>query len=114
MNLRQEIINAKDTRTVEHEVPEWKTTVYLRSFSGGERQRVLNKYTECEAQKKYYDVLAFMVLLGVGDENGNRVFSDNDLDKVLAKDAIVIERLGSVLAQHNGLHKEAVDEAKKD
>lgn len=114
MSLKNEILACKDQRLEPFEVPEWNATVYLRNLNGHERQRIFVKHKEIEGTARYYDVTALVVVLGLGDESGQRIFEDKDITTILNKDGAVLERVASAIQKHNGLHKEAVDDEKKD
>jgi hypothetical protein len=109
--LKQQILDAVDVQLEPIEIPEWACTATLRSFTGIERQRVVSKTQEKD--RKAQEVVALLVVLGLGDESGKRIFDDKDVPAIMQKSAAVVERLGIAIAKHNGLHTEANEDAKK-
>lgn len=112
MGLKDAIFSADDIDRELVEVPEWGVTVEVRAMSTGDRARAMQHWTDEEGK---VDVGAFypnLLVASVFDpETGETVFDPDDVEKLNAKSAAVIERLAQVAVRLSGMNPEAVDEA---
>lgn len=111
MNLRELISGVKDYRLEAVEVPEWNTTVHLREITVSERDKLLGKF---ETPMRETAAYAHILLHSLCDENGNRVFGDDEYETLASKNAKVIDRLAKQALKLNAINAEAVDDAKKN
>lgn len=112
MNLRELISEVKDYTLEAVPVPEWKTTVYLREITVAERVKL---FAVLEGKSLTDTPLCAHVLLyALCDQDGKRVFTDDDYDVLASKNAKVIKRLGTRAAEMNGMLSDAVEDAKKN
>jgi hypothetical protein len=105
MSLKEKIFAAKDHATGTIEVPEWGVTLHLKSWTGKERKKLQKLRNDPD---QMYDA----VLLTVLDEEGNPVFTKDDLPKLLEKNSAILERIVLAATQHNGVTQAQVDAAK--
>lgn len=111
MSLRDQISSVKDYKLEPVKVPEWDTTVYLREITVAERSKLLAKF---ETPRTESDAYAHILLHSLCDENGTRVFSDDEFDTLASKNAKVIDRLSKQALKLNAINAEAVEDAKKN
>jgi hypothetical protein len=115
MNIRDLIFNANDLTRKEVDVPEWGCKVYLRSWSGQDRARLLKLHHDSQ---KRPDVLgefnAWVLVLSAVDQDGKPVFTDQDLTGLQKKSGAVLDRLAKDALELNGLTSGAVDAAEKN
>ena len=98
---------AADIKTKKVAVPEWKTDVYLKILSGTERDAFEAGYTD---QRMQNFRVRFLVLT-MCDQNGERVFTDEQVSVLGKRSSLVINRLFEAAWKINMLSPEAVDEA---
>jgi hypothetical protein len=115
--LSKEQITAADDRQWEDvPVPEWGGTVRLVGMSGSERNAyqsslvVLGPNGSVQ-RMNMTDQLAKLVAKCLVGEDGQRLFSDNEVKALGAKNGAVLERLGQVAQRLSGLRKEDVEAA---
>ncbi len=110
---KEAILNAKDTRQEVAEVPEWGGHVCIRAMSGAERDdfRAAIEGAETSLVGKFEAPLLALTLV---DEEGNRLFSIDDVEALRAKSATVLDRLTQIAMRVNGMTVEAQEEAAKN
>lgn len=115
MSLRDQIVTANDAPLTPVEVPEWGATVYVKRLSYGDKVKLVDELTDTAdvVGKRLY---AVAVLHCVCDQDGTRVFTPDDYDLVVSRDADAVLRVGRVAATVNKLVGDAdpVSEAKKN
>lgn len=103
---KKAILAAKDTKLKGPvAVPEWGGDVYFRTISGLERDQFEDAYSE----QKMKAFRARFLVLTISDENGDRLFADNEVEALGQKSSVVINRLFDEAWQHNAFTQEAVD-----
>lgn len=103
---KKAILAAKDTKLKGPvAVPEWGGDVYFRTISGLERDQFEDAYSE----QKMRAFRARFLVLTISDENGERLFADNEIEALGQKSSVVINRLFDEAWQHNAFTQEAVD-----
>lgn len=100
------IIAANDARLEKVHVPEWKGDVYLRVISGTDRDR----FEEAYADQKMKAFRIRFLLLTICDEEGSRIFGDDQGDALGRKSSVVINRLFEAAWKLNAFTQEAIDE----
>lgn len=94
MLSRDQILQAQDSKTAEVSVPEWGGTVLVRSMSGAERDAFERQQYELAKMGQLGDNMrARMVAFCVVDTQGNRLFSDDDIQALGQKSGIALERV---------------------
>jgi hypothetical protein len=104
-----DILNCNDVSSVAVEVPEWGGTVHVRQLTAGERDA-----WETFVSKNPGIVRASLAAFVVADENGNLLFSEQDIPALAKKNGKALDRIFEVAAEHNRLRKEDVDELEKN
>lgn len=103
---KKAILAAKDTKLKGPvAVPEWGGDVYFRTISGLERDQFEDAYSE----QKMKAFRARFLILTLSDDNGDRLFADNEVEALGQKSSVVINRLFDEAWQHNAFTQEAVD-----
>ena len=108
MNLRDLILKANDTPLEPIEVREWGCTVYVKALTGTQRSQLL------KSVQAGGTVYGLAMVASLCDQEGNQLFNPADIDALNEKNGKVLERLSAFIVKLNGLHGEAIDEAKKD
>ena len=107
MLTRDAIFAADDLPRQEVPVPEWNGSVYVRQLTGTEREQL-------ERMIPTGISTAWLVALCTCDEQGARLFSDADVEKLGAKNAKPLLRIANAALRFNALTDEAIEEAKND
>lgn len=96
VSLREQILSAQDIPTREVEVPEWGLTVTVRGLSGGARDAIEATYTAADGsldRERFGNFRAAVVAKAIVDEEGDRVFSDADVEALGEKSSLAIGRI---------------------
>jgi hypothetical protein len=112
--LKTKIFDAIDVKTREVKVPEWNVTLFVRSMSGTDRARFKAIADRLQKEGKEADADSWLLILTAVDEQGNRIFSDEDFEKLNSKSATVLTHVAKEALIVNGLLPESIDEAKKN
>lgn len=110
---RDEILKLNDLPVEEVYVPEWDAWVRVRGLTGAERDRFEQSIVEQRGKAtrmNLRNIRAKLVALTVVDEQGNRVFSDEDAEALGRKSASALNRVFEVAQRLSGLRQEDVEE----
>ena len=116
MLTKEEIQKAKDLPVRDVEVPEWGGIVRMQTLSGAER----DSFADTVQQRKKGEVIelkglkVFLLSLAIVGENGERLFSEADLDELNAKSVKVLETLFEIATEMNGIGEEEEEELRKN
>jgi len=114
---REAILAAEDLPTEQVPVPEWKGDVLVRSLTGVERdafEESLYTGQGKDRQQNLSNLRARLAALTVVDENGNRVFSDDDAAQLGEKSAAALDVVFSVAQRLSGLSARDVEKLTKN
>jgi hypothetical protein len=106
---KNQILNVVDLPVKAVKVPEWgdRVVVHVRTLSG----------LEAEATKDMYkgdNFLGRYAALMISDEQGQRLFADEDAQALGAKNNDVLRRICEAAQELNGLTEEAHKETEKN
>ncbi len=110
---RDAILQAQDLPFEDVEVPEWGGAVRVRGLTGAERDAFEQSIVETRGKNtrmNLKNIRAKLVALCVVDEQGNRVFSDDDAEALGRKSAAALDRVFEAAQRLSGLRKEDVEE----
>lgn len=107
MNFKEKL-NTKRIGKVE--VPEVDATFYVRSWSSQERMIFANSVKDWP----HVEHMARLCCLSLCDEQGQRLFQDDEFGELAEADGVVVERIGKFALKFNGLDTDAVEDAKKN
>lgn len=115
MSLRERILKKSDLKLVPFEVPEWGETVYIRSWTGKQRDDFEQKCLQDEKQKGTWEGLKIAVIVSaMSDENGNLLFKENETEIILEKSGAVLDRFWQEASKHLHILKEDAEELVKN
>jgi hypothetical protein len=110
---RDLILDANDLGFEDLEVPEWGGTVRVRALTGAERDAYEASMSQ-QRGKNYVrnlaNIRAKLVVRSVVDENGDRLFTDQDANALGTKSAAALDRIFEVAAKLSRLSEEDVEE----
>lgn len=110
MLTKEAILGAQDLRIERVEIPEWGGHAFHRVLSIAERVEMEARNDNATVD----DVLANVVGYALCDESGTRLFSNDDLPALKAKNAAVMLRLSDICRKHNTLTRKDVEEIAKN
>lgn len=105
---KSDILAAKDQKLISVDVAEWGGSVMVRVMSGTERDRFEAEFVN--GNKSVDMVRAKLVAKCLCDEDGERLFTEQDIPQLGEKSAAVLDRLFSVCMKHNRFTKDDVEE----
>lgn len=120
MSLAEQILAAQDIAYEAVDVPEWGVKVYVKGLTGTERdayEASLRQMRPTLDGKGLEPVLitdnmrAKMLVKCLVDEQGQRVFTDQQIAALGAKNGRVLDRLHDVAARLSGMDSAAVEDA---
>lgn len=114
---RDDILQVQDLPKELVEVPEWDGAVYVRGLTGAERDALEASIVEQRGRSTRMNLMnlrAKLVAMSVVDEEGNRLFSDADVEKLGQKSAAALNRIFEVAQRLSGLTSEDVEELTKN
>lgn len=116
MGLRDLILKSEDIKLNKIHVKEWGCDIYIKQICPREQ----NEYFQwCDEERKKYGELSIgrvnskYVTMLVCDENGKRVFSDDDFDKIMEKNACVINYIAEKINDINTFTTAEVEDIAK-
>jgi hypothetical protein len=107
---RDQILEADDLRREEVEVPEWGGTVLIAAMNGTVRDAWEQSLIGPKGKVNIENVRARLVAYTAVDEHGNRVFTEEDIERLGGKSAAVLERLCKVAQRLNLLTEQELED----
>lgn len=111
---REAILGADDRRTEDVHVPEWGGTVRVRALSGAERDAfeaaIAGVRPDGSRRFNLVNVRARLIALSAVDAEGNRLFTDADVEALGEKSAEAMTRVFEVAQRLSGLTDADVEE----
>lgn len=111
MGLRETILGYQDGESKLVYVPEWGEKVTVRSLTAGERDRYELSH---EKWRDAGTVRSRLVVMSCYDEDGNRLFKDEDADALAKKSASAVGRLFEIARKLSGMTEEDVEDLEKN
>ena len=99
------IMAINDLPTEIVEVPQWGGSVKVRGMNAGERDR-FEEAIRKHGMANLRSILASMTII---DEDGNRIFTDKEVDKLGTKSAEALDLIVEVASRLSGLLDEDVE-----
>lgn len=96
-----DILALDDVQIQTVEVPEWRTTLHVRSLSGHERAKLVGRVKLCE--KDGSDPSVYVVLHCCCDAEGKLLFDGLGVEKLGGKSAAALDRIATAAIGVNGL-----------
>lgn len=91
---KEAILSAVDSSIQEIEVPEWNGSVCIRIINGFEREKLetlMARFEKDKNKNEYYG--GYLLSLCICDKDGNRLFSEKDVDLLAKKSGVALSRL---------------------
>lgn len=103
MLTKDMILSAKDIQVKELKIDEWNGSIYIRKFNGFSREKIENLAMDCNKKNEYSNFRTKVLIEGISDENGFKIFSDDDIKKLSEKNGEVLDRIFKAVMSFNGL-----------
>lgn len=110
---KEAILTANDVAVEDVEVPEWGGVVRVRALSAAERDRFEEGLMTGRGRKRQFSMMnarAKLVALTVVDEQGQRLFGEQDVAALGAKSAAALSRVFDAAMRLAGLTEDDVEE----
>ncbi len=110
---RAEILAISDLKTEDVFVPEWDAWVKVRSLNASERDHFEASTVERRGKNvvtNLENIRARLCLLCMVDENGERLFAEEDTYPLGGKSAAALDRVFVVAQRLNGLRDQDIEE----
>lgn len=103
-SLRDRILAARDKQTKPVFVEEWNETIYVKSWSGGERSKFFALSQEVTKKpEKLGEFNAKTLIMSLVNEQGESIFKESDVHGLLERNGSVIEKLIRDILDFNGV-----------
>lgn len=102
---KKAILEAKDIKTKEVDVPEWGGSVCIRVISGADRDVFEQAYSE----KKMDAFRTRFLVLTICDEAGERIFTNEEVEALNKKSSKVLNKLFDEAWEFNAFTPAAVE-----
>jgi hypothetical protein len=110
---KDDILKAQDLKTETVHVPEWGGDVTVRGMTGAERDKFEASIVTSKGKDRAVNMVnirAKLASLTICDEQGKRLFSEADVEKLSAKSAAVLQRIFIVAQKLSGIGEADVKE----
>lgn len=114
---KDEILKIQDLQMEKLSIPEWGGDVFVRGLTGVERGEydlaMLGEDMKADAGK-YPTLRARLVALATCNEEGERLFSDDDVRELAKKSSLALERIFKKAQRLSGLNLREVKDLAKN
>lgn len=109
MLTRATILAAKDLKLKKVDVPEWGGFVYVKSMTSKHR----DKFELLVTGKNLEGIRAILIAWCVCDQDGNNLFTDQDVDELNEKSASATQRIFDICYQMANFSESDMEELQK-
>jgi hypothetical protein len=115
-NLTKAAILKRTTlRTEKMEIPEWEGSVFIRELTGNERDEYELSIVDPETnQVNKAGMRAILVVMTLVDEEGNKLFTLDDVDQVGALSSSALSKIFNKAAKLCGITEEDIADLEKN
>lgn len=110
---RDQILECSDLKKEEVQVPEWGGSVFVREMSGEDRDAWEASLINEKGTTNLKNIRARLAAFCIVDENGNRIFTDDDIELLGKKSGKALERVTAACQKINKLTNKELEEVKK-
>lgn len=112
-----DILGAKDLKRKKVEVPEWGGYLYISTLSGAARdayEASVVSYKGNVPEQNLENIRAKFVAAAATDEDGNPLFTSDQVKELGKKSAAVLDRLFDIAQKLNAISDEDIEELAKN
>lgn len=115
MGLAETILAAAGKFKLEKvSIPEWGTDVWIRELKAGERDRIEGQQMTANGMAKYINFRSRVLVATLCDEQGARLFTDDQVEALAALPASGVDRAFDVACRVNRLSESDVESLEKN
>ncbi len=114
LSLREQILRAEDAQAEKVHVSEWGVDVWVRGLTGSERDAIEDAMLRGRGKVDLGNFRARLLVKTVVDEDGARIFNDEDATALGTKSAVALERLVNVAMRLAGIRAGDVEDLSKN
>lgn len=114
---REQILAAQDLPMETVSVPEWGGDVMVRTLTGSERdqfEKLIITQQGKRAVQNLDNLRAKLCSVSICDEQGNRLFSQADIETLGKKSSLALQRVFEVAMKLSGFSQEDLEELTKN
>ena len=111
---RDAILSANDLPTEKVDVPEWGGHLFVRSMTGAERDAFEASLLKSDGSRDFTNFSARLVALCAVDDDGNRLFTEADVEALGKKCAEPLRRCSAAAQKLNGLAADSIEELEEN
>ena len=115
---REAILGADDLKREKVDVPEWGGELYISTLSGAGRDAyeasIIKVDSHNNVKQDFNNMRAKLVARTAVDEEGERIFSDEDVAELGKKSAAALDRCFSIASRLNAVSDEDIEELAKN
>lgn len=111
---RQSILEAQDLPQETLHIPEWNGSVIVRTMTAKDRDSFEAGLLDNKGNRNLINIRARLAQLTVCDEQGQLLFSEEDVPLLGAKSCKALDRILPVAKRLNGLSEEDIQELEKN
>jgi hypothetical protein len=111
---KEQILKAEDLKTEIVEVMEWGGSVNVHTMTGTERDIFEQGMVEKKGKANLENIRARLCSMTIVDDNGNRLFNDDDVVELGKKSAAALDRVFSIARKLNGFGDKDIEELGKN
>lgn len=103
---KESILKSDDLRREKVEIPEWGGHVWVRALSGKERDKYETSVVSRQGSRAKVDtknIRARLASLTICDEEGNRLFSEADIEELGKKSASALSKIFNLSQKLSGV-----------
>jgi len=110
---KEQILQADDLRREQVVVPDWDGSVFVQTMTGIDRDAFELSLTK-DGKASIENMRAKLCARTIVDENGNRLFTEDDVEALGKKSATALDRIFEVAQRLNGIGADAMEKLAKN
>lgn len=114
MLSREDILSHTDLKKEKIFVKEWGGEIFVSEMTAESRDEWEQNIVKRDNKDKLVNARAKLIVVTVVDEDGNRLFNDEDVEKIGKLSSKVIDKIAVISQKLNGLSAEELEESKKN
>lgn len=114
MLTKKQILQSNDLSKELVKVPEWNGEVYIRTMTGTERDQFEQSLAISKDKLNLANIRARLCALAICDEDGNRLFTDSEIEALGQKSAAALDRIFEVAQRLNKIGAKDIEDLEKN
>lgn len=114
VELREHILKTKDCESEKLYIPEWDCDVYVKQLSAREQDNFEANRFDKNGKEKIMGLRARFVANCLVDKDGNKIFSEDDIERLSDKRGSVLNRIIDKCVEVNRITEEDLERLAKN